>query len=587
MRAVDEIRQKLDIVGVVSEYISLQKQGQNFRGLCPFHKDTHPSLYVFPQDQRWHCFGCSLGGDMFSFVMKKEGVEFKDALRMLASKAGISLQPPTEVSSSLYHLNEETAHFYHHFLLTQGKRALSYLARRKISEKSILDFELGLAPPEAHGLRKHLLSSDFPPDEIAEGGLLILGEEGGEDRFRGRLILPIKDDGGRVCGFGARALNNSLPKYTNSPKTKVFDKGGLLYGIDRAKESIKKEGRVAVVEGYMDVIMAHQNGFSNVVASMGTSLTSRQVSLLGKLTPNIILALDADAAGKMATLRGIEVVDDSLGQVIPVPNFQGKVSFEDESRAELKIAVIPGGKDPDEVIQQDPKSWEEIIQKARSAIDYCFDLVRSEVDLNTVEGRTQALDQLLPVVTKVKHPIRRSLYVQRLSRLVKVSEDDLYSLLRHKQTSRNYYRPTLKKEESATMEEYLLSLILYYPKLRDRSIIEVEGCFQNAENKEILTALIDEDLGRLKGEAIEEKLSHLKTHNLPPFKDEEAKEALQSSIHRLKWRWFKDLKLKEEVLLKEAQASGNREEVARLGQYGVRINQMLKEVERKLDGKAA
>jgi len=579
MRVVDEIRQKLDIVEVISEYVLLQKRGQNFQGLCPFHKDTHPSFYVFPQDQRWHCFGCSQGGDVFSFVMKKEGIEFRDAIHMLASRAGVSLQPPIEVSSNLYRLNEEAAHFYHHFLRTSGKKACSYLAGRNISERSILDFGLGFAPLEAHSLREHLLSLNFSREEMIEGGLLVLGERGEEDRFRGRLIFPIKDEGSRVCGFGARALDDSLPKYINSSKTRVFDKGSLLYGIDRAKESIKRGGRVVVVEGYMDVIMAHQNGFSDVVASMGTSLTSRQVSLLGRLTSNIVLALDADAAGKMATLRGIEVIGDNLTQVVPIPDSRGKVKFENESRAELKIALIPGSKDPDELIQKDPKAWEEITREARPAIDYCFDLALLELDLNTIEGRTQALDRLLPVVAKIKHPIKRSLYVQRLSRMVEVTEDDLISVLPPKQTQRNL-RPILTKDESV-MEEYLLTLVLHYPKLKDRSIIEVEDYFQNAESKEVLVALIDEDPGKLKDVAISEKVNKLKARDLPPLKDEEAEEVLWSSIHRLKWRWLKDLKLKEEILLKEALVDGDKEEMARLEQYGLKINQMLKEVERK------
>src|SRR4030042_209577 len=302
---IDEVKQRIDVVEVVGSYVpDLKKAGRNYKARCPFHQEKTPSFYVFPDRQSWHCFGaCSTGGDAFSFVMKKEGIGFGEALRILADRAGVPLtfrtahEGETE-AEKLKGMNEAAAEYYHHLL-----------RRSAAGEKE--------------------------------------RREGTYDRFRNRLIFPIRDMNGSVLGFGARALDDSLPKYLNSPQTLVFDKSNVLYGIEQAKSAIRKQDSVVVVEGYVDAIVAHQYGFSNVVPSLGTARAEKQGGMIKKLTKNPVLALDADTAGEVATLRGIEVASHTFDQrVIPLPTPAGLVKYEDVLDAEIKVMGLPAGKGP-------------------------------------------------------------------------------------------------------------------------------------------------------------------------------------------------------------------------------------------------
>jgi len=315
MSVITEVKQRLDIVEIVSEYVTLQKAGRNFKGLCPFHSEKHPSFFVFPEQQSWHCFGaCGTGGDIFSFIMKKEGIDFGQALRLLAQRGGIILSPreasskvEDEKKEKLFQINEAATEYYHHLLSSTkaGEAARDYLAKRKVTTETIEEFRLGFSPDAWETLKNYLLGKGYTEKELVEAGLIIEKEEGGSyDRFRNRLMFPICDIQGRVTGFGARVLDDSLPKYINSPQTSIFDKSSILYGIDKAKSAIKKKNLVIIMEGYMDVLTAHQHNWQNVVGSMGTSLTEKQVEGVKRLTNNINLALDADLAGEEATLRG-------------------------------------------------------------------------------------------------------------------------------------------------------------------------------------------------------------------------------------------------------------------------------------------
>jgi DNA primase len=341
MSAITEVKQKLDIVELVSEYVTLQKAGRNFKGLCPFHTEKHPSFFVFPEQQSWHCFGaCGTGGDIFSFIMKKEGVDFGQALRLLAQRAGITLGPreapskaEDEKKERFFQINEAATEYYHHLLSSTkaGEIGRSYLTKRKVTPETIKDFRLGFSPDAWEAIKNYLLGKGYAEKELVEAGLIIEKEEGGSyDRFRDRLLFPICDIQGRVTGFGARVLDDSLPKYINSPQTPIFDKSSSLYGIDKAKSAIRKKNLVIIVEGYMDVLIAHQHGWQNVVGSMGTSLTEKQVEGIKRLTSNITLALDADLAGEEATLRGKAILA--------------------YSNTEANVILLPQGKDPDEVI---------------------------------------------------------------------------------------------------------------------------------------------------------------------------------------------------------------------------------------------
>jgi len=386
MSVIDEVKQRTDIVEVITRYVSLKKAGRNLVGLCPFHSEKHPSFFVYPEQQSWHCFGCNTGGDVFSFVIKKENIDFGEALRLLAERAGVTIPSKFEREEGkgekerLYQVNEAAAQYFHNLLLTSpaGEKARSYVANRGFSAKTIADFQLGFSLNSWESLKQYLLERGYTEGELSTAGLAVEAEDGKtHDRFRNKLMFPILDIRGRVIGFGARVLDDSLPKYINSPQTPLFDKSSNLYGINLAAAGIKQQEVAVIVEGYMDVITAHQNGFNNVVASMGTSVTEKQVSFLKKrLTKNMILALDADAAGEEAMLRG--------------------VSYENTLGAEVRVVVLPEGKDPDDVIKEDVKILQQLTEDALPIVDYTFNMVTAKLDLTTARDKSLAADKLLP-----------------------------------------------------------------------------------------------------------------------------------------------------------------------------------------------
>jgi len=322
MSQIDEIKNRLDIVEVISAYVPLKKAGRNYKGLCPFHVEKTPSFVVFPDSDGWHCFGaCSTGGDIFSFIMKKENLDFGEALRLLADKAGVPLEErrPEQAEKEsrldkLRDLNAVTASFFnHHFVASsQAGAARDYVESRGLNDDTIERFEIGYALDEWDALLGYLKKKGYSEEVILEAGLIIERESGGYyDRFRNRLVIPIRDRRGRVIGFGARALDDSLPKYLNSPQTPLFDKSSVLFGLDKALRAIRSRNEVIIVEGYMDVLTAHQYGIDNVIASMGTALTEKQLRELSRSTSRFILALDSDAAGDQATLRGLHLIRET------------------------------------------------------------------------------------------------------------------------------------------------------------------------------------------------------------------------------------------------------------------------------------
>ncbi len=325
MSVTDEIKDRIDIVDLVSESVEMRRAGRNFTGFCPFHHNVNtPSFVVFPDTQTWKCFGeCDDGGDVFNFVMKKEGWDFAEALRNLADRAGIVLKPLTphaleeqEEGERLRSLLEEAVIYFHHNLINTeaGKIAQAYLDRRGISRETAENFGLGYAPKTWEAALQHFQSKGYTNTEILDAGLVTEKEEGGMyDRFRHRLMIPIRNHNGKMAGFGARVLNpEDVPKYLNSPQTKTFDKSRLLYGLDNARKVIRELDQAVIVEGYMGVIGPYQHGYRNIVAQMGTALTEYQLGILKKYTGNFILALDSDAAGKKATLRGLEIARETL-----------------------------------------------------------------------------------------------------------------------------------------------------------------------------------------------------------------------------------------------------------------------------------
>ncbi len=325
------------------------------------------------------------------------------------------------------------------------------------------------------------------------------GERGLHDRFRGRLMFPIRDRRGRFVGFGARALDDSMPKYLNTAQTAVFDKGGMLYALDRAHEGIRRESCTVIVEGYMDVIAAHQRGFDNVVATMGTSLTERQVRLLKRQARNIVLALDSDAAGSEAALRGHEVVEEALREsadreTVPVVTWRGLVRYQDAAAVDLRVAILPSGRDPDEVIRADPEAWRQVIASAQPVLDYRFEAAASRHDLSAPQGRSESVQELLPLLEPLGDPVVRAHYLQRLSRLSLVKEEELSRMVgRRRRSGRagepEAAAPSLGNTRGETRPEgFLLALLLRFPHLREAGLEAPAELFWESANREVLAA---------------------------------------------------------------------------------------------------
>ncbi|HSN76270.1 MAG TPA: DNA primase [Anaerolineae bacterium] len=447
MSVVEEIKERLDIVEVISAYVPLRKAGNLYKGLCPFHQEKTPSFVVYPDRGTWHCFGaCGTGGDVFSFVMKRDNLDFREALEVLAQKAGVNLAPPSAARSQqeqyldrLREINQAAAVYFHHQLrhTPQGQGTRDYLTGRGISDATIDAFLLGYAADRWDGLLAHLQSKNYESGDILAAGLVIEREqpEPGRspyyDRFRQRVMVPIRDVHGHVIGFGARALrSDQQPKYLNTPQTPLFEKSNVLYGLDAARRSIRPRGKAIIVEGYMDVLACHQAGEDNVVASMGTALTETQIKQLRRYTSTIVLALDADAAGQAATLRGLSQARDALDREwVPVVTATGLVRHEARLAVDLRVMTLPAGKDPDDVVRADVTLWRELVNTAQPVVDYYFELVRSELDLTTAQGKSEAVERLAPLIFEVSDEVKRTHYTQQLARLIQTDERTLERLL--------------------------------------------------------------------------------------------------------------------------------------------------------------
>lgn len=434
MTVVDQIKDRLDIVDVVSAYVPLKKSGRTYKGLCPFHAEKTPSFVVFPETGTWHCFGaCGTGGDIFTFIMRIEKVDFGEALRILAEKAGVLLEErrPQEKAHQdlldrLRGANAAAAAFFHQLLLhsPQAEFARRYLAGRYLSPETIQSFELGYAPNDWEALSRHLTAQGYTIPELLEAGLIVAREEGGHyDRFRNRLMIPIRDTRGQVIGFGARALDDTPPKYLNSPQTPIFDKGAVLFGLDRAAKTIRARSEAIIVEGYMDVMMAHQHGVTNVVAAMGTSLTEAQLRALAQLASRLVLALDADAAGDQATLRGLNLARQSIGRRrVPTLRPDGSVAEEERLAVDLRILTLPAGMDPDELIRQDIARWNELVVRAQPLVEYMMAYILRDVDLRDPLQKAAAVRQMKPILLELQDDIERYHYIQRLARRLMLDE---------------------------------------------------------------------------------------------------------------------------------------------------------------------
>jgi len=624
MSVVDEIKERLDIVDVISEYVPLKKAGRNYKALCPFHSEKTPSFFVFPDTQTWHCFGaCSTGGDVFSFVMRYEHITFGEALRLLAKRAGVSLGPKTEAQIAeekrkerLQSINAAAAAYFHHLLLSspKGEEARAYLVKRGISQETIEGFQLGYSLDSWEALKKHLTGKGYRLADIHDAGLIVKREDGGYyDRFRGRLMIPIRDERGKTVGFGARALDDSIPKYLNSPQTPLFDKSSLLYGLDMAKEAIRTKGLAVIVEGYMDVLTAHQNGFTNVVASMGTSLTEAQLKRLSRFSSRLALALDADAAGDAATLRGLALARETLARrVVPVPTPRGRIRYEDRLEADIRVITLPPGKDPDEVIKEDPAKWAELVEKALPVVDYYFQVVTSRLDMNSAQGKVAAVRELMPVIQEIGNPVRRTHYLQKLARLVRMDEETLMQGLERRAVQAPEEVPGRELSPPAPgltfgLEEYCLASFLRKPALlgelddlfREIGVRELSiEDFVDVENQQIFAALrermakgeeLDPDsLREGLAEELHSRLDFLleRATEAPPAPEERVEESVIASALRLRKRCLRQRLRELRFLQEDAQESGDSQAEIRYGRLVDAHRDEFKLIERALSARS-
>jgi len=448
---VDQVRERTDIVEVISRYVPLKKSGRNYKANCPFHHEKTPSFMVSPGKQIYHCFGCGEGGNVFSFLMKYERLEFPEVVKDLAKNAGIAIPEPTRydaekssLAEAIHKINETALMFFHQNLLSNKAAHLArqYIAKRNIDTQTIERFKLGYAPKSWNSLLEYLIEKGHAESIIEKSGLAINGKDGRLfDRFRDKAIFPIFDVKGKVRGFGSRVLDDSQPKYMNSPDTYVYNKGSHLYGLHASWDDIREKNEAIVVEGYVDMLMPFQHGIRNIVASLGTALTIDQIRLLKRYTNNVIVLFDPDLAGENATIRSLDL-------------------FVEED-VKVRVAQLPKGYDPDSFVsEKGSEEFGRLILGAQDLFDYKLNLLIARHGAKTLEGKTMIANDMLPLIAKIKNAILQSGYLKRLSEMLSIDEADLKREIRKVKPDYTYrYQPGTKdaKSSKAGMAEKILA----------------------------------------------------------------------------------------------------------------------------------
>ena len=451
---LDDVLGRVDIVEVISGFLPLKKAGRNFKACCPFHHEKTASFMVSPDRQIYHCFGCGESGNAFKFLMRYERLDFPEAVEALACKAGVILPrdetfgPKTSgVTTQMYKINELAENFYRANLNSSaGLKAKEYLLKRGMRPETIAALKLGFASDKWDGLINYLRSKGISLALLEKAGLIINKEGGGYyDRFRNRIIFPIVDLKGRVLGFGARVLDNSLPKYVNSPETAIYTKGKNLYGFDLAKDSIRENDFVAVVEGYLDFIVPFQEGLKSIVASLGTALTTDQARFLKRYTHNIVMVYDGDSAGELATLRSLDIFI--------------------EEEMNVKVVSLPKGFDPDLFVRKEGvTAFKEKITNADNLFDYKLKVLKSRYSLKEVEGLAKISGLMLETIARFKNAILKSEYLKKLAQELDLKEEALLEEIKKVKTEKAYAytqkAPAHKTYNTNPTEKLLMSLML-------------------------------------------------------------------------------------------------------------------------------
>ncbi|MGD9552136.1 MAG: DNA primase [Candidatus Caldatribacteriota bacterium] len=485
---LDEIRNRLDIVELISEYVSLKPSGKGYKGLCPFHQEKTPSFMVDSGRQIFHCFGCGEGGNIFTFIMKMEKVKFPEAVKILADKAGIAL--PTfenqNIKSSpdrelIFRLNEEAADYYHRNLFSaQGKIARQYLLKRNFTEEVIKKFQLGYALPGYEHLMPILLAKKIPLSDLFKAGLVVKSSKSGKtmDYFRNRIIFPIFNLQGNIIAFGGRVLDDKLPKYINSPETAVYSKAKHLYGLFQAKKSIRQKNQVIIVEGYTDVLMAHQYGFENVVASLGTALTSQQIDLVKRYADEVLVAFDSDTAGKSATLRSLNMIKKAVRKV--------------------RIISLPLDSDPADVLLKEGKNYfSNLVERALPLIDYKLKVLTEQYNASTSAGKISIIRELFPDLSSVTSEVELQTEVKKIAEKLDLAEESILNDLNRYKKGNRVLLTSILTDTSSESTHINAEKILIGSMLQKRDNIEkifselqVED-FSIQEHREIVSIIMD------------------------------------------------------------------------------------------------
>jgi len=568
---LEDILGRVDIVEVISGCIPLKRAGRNFRATCPFHHEKTPSFMVSPDRQIYHCFGCGAGGNAFNFLMQYERLEFPEAVEILAKKSGVIL-PQTaghdekiiSLTTQLYKINELAALFYQNILNSAaGNHAKSYLLKRGLKEETIKAFKLGLAPDKWDGLINYLRAKSVSLSFLEKAGLVLTKDGGGYyDRFRNRLIFPIADIKARILGFGARVLDETLPKYVNSPETPIYTKGKNLYGFNFAKDTIRDEDSVVIVEGYLDFILPYQEGFKNILASLGTALTLEQVRFIKRYTSNVVMVYDPDKAGELATLRTLDIfIEEGIN---------------------VKVVSLPEGLDPDLFVRKNGiEEFKTSILQAESLFDYKLKILKKRYNAREIEGKAKISSEMLATITKFKNEVLKSEYLKRLAEELSIREESLWQELakiKEPKLSSNFNQPLAKKLPLSInpTEKLLIKLMLQEADLINRVKDNLEPAdFRDERVSGIVSAmfeLIDQ------GKEIEpnklmnciesdEALQIIRESTfMPEISEGDKEKIIDDCIRRLK---SERLKFKREQLhdeIKAAQVMGDDEKLNRLMQ---------------------
>jgi DNA primase len=507
MDAVEEVKSRLSIEDVVSEYVQLKRSGRNWKGLSPFSNEKTPSFMVSAEKQIWHDFSSGKGGDMFSFVMAMEGLDFRGSLELLARKAGVDLDQFQGQSNKsgpnkekLHEILELSTKFYQ-TQLSSSKQAIDYVfKKRQFTKQTALEWRLGYSPNNGKALVDFLKKRGYSDNDLKLAGLV---SRYGSDLFRGRLMIPLCDPQGKVVGFTARILveDKDAPKYINTPSTPLYDKSRHVFGLDLAKAAIRKEKFVVLAEGNLDVIMSHQAGVKQVVATAGTALTEQHLKALSRLTGDIRLSFDADVAGLNATERAIPIAS--------------------KTKVSLSIVTIPSGKDPDELIKQDVEVWQKVIQSPQYALDWLLQRYESQLDLDSAQGKRQFSDVLLPVVKALTDPVEQDHYLGKIAEKIETSKDALLAKMAQSRTessaSLKRRKPAVELPPRAELEQskqqdQLLCLVLLRPELRSYLDFITPEMFAAQQSRDLLAFLIAHPDFSGAGDSSEEALRPLETY---------------------------------------------------------------------------